>query len=187
MKEKEIWKDIPGYEDVYQVSDLGRVRSLDRYVISSSGRKRFYEGREMKFRKDKDGYLRVGLSKNGILKTYRIYSLVAKTFIGPKPENYQICHIDSDKLNNALSNLRYDTRSENNIDEYRNGNTRGMKFNVEEVLEIRRLYASEKYTQRELGVMFETVPTNINNIVTRKSFAWLNDDGTIDNSKTKVS
>lgn len=93
---KEIWKDIKGYEGIYQVSDLGRVRSL------KFGKERILVGR-----KDSDGYLRVGLCKDGKEKTCRVHRLVAEAFI-PNPDGLpQVNHKDERKSNNVASNLEW--------------------------------------------------------------------------------
>ncbi|WP_366942568.1 NUMOD4 domain-containing protein [uncultured Thomasclavelia sp.] len=66
---KEIWKDVPNYEGLYQVSNLGNVRSLDRYVFRSDGIKHFCKGRKLIPSKNKDGYLQIKLCKNSKDKT----------------------------------------------------------------------------------------------------------------------
>ena len=107
---KEIWKDIKGYEGLYQVSSFGRVKSFDS--IDKLGRIR--KGRILKGGKITHGYLKVKLYKNGIASHHRIHRLVAQAFI-PNPENKsEVNHIDEDKTNNMLSNLEWVTRNENN-------------------------------------------------------------------------
>lgn len=97
---EENWKDIEGYEGLYQVSNLGRV-------------KRVTTGRVLKGCKDKDGYLRVDLCKNGKHKTHKIHRIVAQAFI-PNPEHKpEVNHIDENKTNNMVSNLEWSTRKEN--------------------------------------------------------------------------
>ena len=98
---KEIWKDIKGYEGLYQVSNLGRV-------------KRVTTGRVLKQFPNKQGYLLVSLCKTGKQKSFAIHRLVAQAFI-LKPENKpEVNHIDEDKTNNMVSNLEWCTRVENN-------------------------------------------------------------------------
>lgn len=184
--ELEVWKDIPEYEGLYQVSNLGRVRSVDREVLCRGGKTRISLGKILKQGKDTNSRLIVGLSKNGKIKTKRSYNLVALAFIGERPEGYQVCHIDGDVTNNKLSNLRYDTRSQNEIDRYKQGRQHG-KLSTDEVLEIRRLYATGEYTKVKLGKMFKVKDTTIYRIINHQTFSWLNDDGTIDESKTSVS
>ncbi|MBM6630318.1 HNH endonuclease [Mammaliicoccus vitulinus] len=185
---KEIWKAIPGFEGLYEVSDLGRVRSLDREVIYKDGRVRIYKGEILKQYINTHERLKVNLSKDNKAYTKHPHSLVALAFIGERPENYHVCHIDGDLTNNKLTNIRFDTASQNAIDIYRYGKKSGTgKLSIEQVLEIRQLYTTGKYSQRELAQEFNVSRVNINYIVTRKSFTWLNDDGTIDESHTAVS
>lgn len=109
MKLKEIWKNITGFEDLYQVSNFGRVR-----------RKKGYQAKKDRILKPIDngnGYLGVALSKNSIYKRYYIHRLVAKTFIGDS--NKEVNHKDGDKSNNKLSNLEWLSRSENQKHRYK--------------------------------------------------------------------
>lgn len=97
---EEIWKDIEGFEGLYQVSNLGRV-------------KRFATGKVLKSGKDGGGYLQVDLCKNGKRKTHRIHRLVAQAFI-PNPEHKpEVNHIDEIKTRNMVSNLEWMTAKEN--------------------------------------------------------------------------
>lgn len=111
--DKEIWKDIAGYEKMYQVSNLGRVRSLDRY--SWNGYKYWLQrGKILKPCQQKSGYLNVDLS-DGHSKShkYRVHRLVAQAFI-PNPNNYpQVNHKDEDKSNNKVENLEWCTAKYN--------------------------------------------------------------------------
>ena len=184
---KEEWKAIPGYEGYYEVSDLGRVRSVDRTITRSDGQLRTQKGRILKEGTDSRKRLKVYLTKNGKQSTKATHSLVALAFIGERPKGYETCHIDGDYTNNKLSNIRYDTGSENQIDIYRYGKKHAIgKLTVEQVLEIRKLYATGKYKQVELAKKYEVHSTVISSIVLRKSFKWLNDDGTIQESKTQI-
>lgn len=113
---EEIWKDIKDYEGSYQVSNFGRVRSLDRSYIKSDGVLEHRHGQLMTLKLDKDGYYMVGLRlHNKPKKCFRVNILVAKTFI-ENPHNYdQINHKDENKLNNNVENLEWcDSKYNNN-------------------------------------------------------------------------
>jgi len=105
----EIWKDIEGYENKYQVSNLGNVKSLetwagDRYIRREKILKNNLCG---------NGYYYVCLSKNGKVKKYKVNRLVAQAFI-PNIDNKPFTnHIDGNKLNNCVDNLEWCTQSEN--------------------------------------------------------------------------
>ncbi|EOH45638.1 TPA: hypothetical protein IXN57_000426 [Enterococcus faecium] len=109
----EVWKDIEGYEGLYQVSNLGRVKSLERVTIRKDGRKLPCRERILKLQTDRNSYCQIQLCKDGKIKNYRIHVLVAKHFIGERPESYQVNHIDENKANNAVFNLEYLTPKEN--------------------------------------------------------------------------
>ena len=111
------WVDIKGYEGLYQVSDTGLVRSLDRMVtqISKHGTPmdRIYKGRVLKSRVGKYGYEYLQLSKDGISKTCKIHRLVALHFCKNLFNEAVVNHIDGDKLNNNFENLEWVTLTQN--------------------------------------------------------------------------
>lgn len=110
---KEIWKAIKDYEGKYEVSNLGRVKSLER----KSRLNRKIKERILAPREHTGGYLRVQLSR----KDFYIHRLVAETFI-PNPENKsQVNHIDGNKRNNRVDNLEWNTPLENNLHAIRTG------------------------------------------------------------------
>jgi len=114
---EEIWKDIEGYEGYYQISNFGRVRSLDREVVSKNGNLKKLKGSIKKIQIDNQGYYHACLYKNSKSKTYKIHSLVAMAFLNHIPNGYVkiIDHIDGNKLNNNLSNLQIITQRQNKI------------------------------------------------------------------------
>jgi hypothetical protein len=104
---EEIWKDIEGYEGRYQVSNLGRVRSLDRVCIMKNGLKRLQKGRIMAFFIGHDGYHIVKLCSKSLKVGYRVHRLVAMAFI-ENPNNLPIInHKDENKINNCVDNLEW--------------------------------------------------------------------------------
>lgn len=186
MKE-ETWKAIPGFEGLYEVSDLGRVRSLDREVTGKSGSIRKLKSKILKTGISLDGRLLVQLSKEGKTTMHSVHKLVTLTFIGDRPNGYHICHIDGDSFNNRLSNLKYDTPKENFIDYYRQGlKTPNSKLSINAVVEIRKLYKIGGYSQTTLGKMFNVSHDIIHRVVTYKSYTHISDDGTIKESTTSI-
>lgn len=113
-----IWKDILGYEGLYQVSSCGEVRSLDTIVtqISRHGTpmQRVYYGKVLKQRTGKAGYNYIILSKEGLQKTHKVHRLVALHFVESVTGCEVVNHIDGDKLNNHFSNLEWTTVTGNN-------------------------------------------------------------------------
>lgn len=114
MMTKEIWKDVPNYEGYYQVSNLGRVRSLDR-ITKTTKRQMALKGRILKHCKNHQGYHHVSLMINGRLKTRQVHQLVAIAFMNHKPCGHKIVvdHIDNDINNNRLNNLQLLTNRQN--------------------------------------------------------------------------
>jgi hypothetical protein len=109
---EEIWRDIEGYEGLYQVSNLGRVRSLDRIEkYGHSFRKR--NGRILKSIRDKDGYQSVTLSFKSINKRCRVHRLVWEAFNGSIPDGIECNHLNERKDDNRLENLNLMTPKEN--------------------------------------------------------------------------
>ena len=109
----ENWKDIKGYEGFYQVSDLGRVKSLERDVFNSRGIVYHLKEKILVPNLDRGGYTNVGLYKNGKRKFMLVHRLVALAFI-PNPENKsQINHRDEVKTNNVVENLEWCSAQEN--------------------------------------------------------------------------
>ena len=116
---QEVWKPIEGYEGRYEVSNLGRVKSLSRTVINT-GRvlKEKYNCLHLK----RGGYYSVLLSNDGVKKTILLHQLVAKAFIENKGNHRAVNHIDGDKLNNRVDNLEWVSSRENSCHYYLNSN-----------------------------------------------------------------
>lgn len=109
----EIFKSISGYEGIYEVSNLGTVRSIDRLIVSRRGSKEIREGRTLKVELHSRGYLRVMLSRFDVHKKVYIHRLVAETFIDNPLRKPQINHRNLNKKDNRVSNLEWCTLNEN--------------------------------------------------------------------------
>jgi hypothetical protein len=180
----EIWKNIQGYDRIYQISTYGEIRSLDRTVMSGKNRQTFVQGKKLKPVRMKSGHLQITLCKNGVEKTKLLHHLVLETFVGPCPEGMECRHFpDRDPSNNRLDNLLWGTRQENRNDMKFHGTNLGCKGNTkgerqhlskltsEQIIDIRKKYASGKFTQKQLGELFGVDKTNIGQIVKRKTWA----------------
>lgn len=182
----EKWLNVVGYEGLYLVSDRGNVKSIDRIVKRGSNEMRL-KGKTLKLQDD-GACLSLKLSKNGKTKTHRLHQLVCAAFIGEKPINYEVLHADGDYTNNDISNLTYDTKSENQIDLYRIGEkSSNGKLDVSKVLTIRKLYSTGNHTYKSLAKMFDLGPTNIGRIVKKEIYKYVDDCGNIIESTTAVS
>ena len=120
---QEIWRDVVGFEESYQVSNTGRVRSKSRLIVMSASQKSASyvsrrKGRILKPGKSSNGYFTVSL---GSRNSKTLHSLVAEAFIGPCPDGCEVLHIDGSRTNNCVDNLRYGTRRENIMDAVKHG------------------------------------------------------------------
>lgn len=137
---REVFEDLKGYEESYQINDFGRIFTKRRLVGNQ-----IYYGRELIPQITKDGYLKVTLSKDGESKKFYLHRLVAIQFLD-NPDNLpQVNHIDGNKLNNQVSNLEWCTKQENQNHAVRTGlmqrgqNRPSAKLTEEQVLEIYKL------------------------------------------------
>lgn len=122
----EIWRSVPGYEGLYEVSNCGRVRSPDRVCKGPAGTVEMHPGRLLAVSKRlRGGYLEVSLMAGGQRKHRTVHSLVAEAFIGERPQGADVMHLDGDRENNHLENLRYGTRQQNLNQTYEYGGRQG--------------------------------------------------------------
>lgn len=103
----EIWKDVEGYVGYYQVSNNGRIRSIDRLVVHEDGTKRILKGKILKLFKEKNGYYSVCLRKKGQRKTHHVHRIVGKAFIENKENLPTINHKNEVKTDNRIENLEW--------------------------------------------------------------------------------
>jgi NUMOD4 motif/HNH endonuclease len=117
----ERWLAVVGYEGLYEVSDHGHVRSVDRTIQYSDGRTRRYTGQCLTPNtQGNDGYPRVTLSRNSSCKTVLVHQLMLKAFVGNPPDGQESLHANDIRTANDLTNLSYGTRSQNVLDQVRN-------------------------------------------------------------------
>lgn len=173
---KEIWKDVEGYDGMYQVSSLGRVRSWRHGNMHPGKRK---SPRILKTSKRKGDYGRVALLKSGAQKTRTIHRLVAESFI-PNPHNKPcVNHIDGDKHNNHISNLEWVTFSENSKHAIREGlhpglkalkgeTNRNSKLTKGDVRLIREMQG--KVSGEQMSRIFKVSASNISAIINNKTW-----------------
>lgn len=170
-----VWKPVdsaPGYE----VSNDGCVRSVDRVIDAKDGRKLKFQGRVLKKGLSGSGYYQVTFSLPSGPKIGLIHRLVAQAFLGGDQKGRVVCHYDGNRLNNHVSNLRFDTYSGNMSDCVRHGTSArgsrnaGSKLREEDVIEIRRLHISGCYTRSDLSRIFGVSENRIGMIITGR--AW---------------
>ncbi len=134
-------------DDKYEISDKGRIRNKTTLKVlrpSSSG----------------SGYLLFPRYKGKVFSGMYVHQAVALAFIGERPEGYDVSHIDGDKMNNCLSNIKYESKKENCYRKrehgtHNNGDKNGQaKLTREQVNEIRELYTTGEYSHAKLGKMF---------------------------------
>lgn len=164
----EIWRDVPGYEGLYMVSNTGKIMSFQKVGLFGKNN----NGRLLKQRTDKFGYKFVFLSKDGIKKRGSVHRLVAMAFI-PNPDNLpQVNHKDETRDNNVIGNLewctvvynnRYGNRRQKSSASSRGENNGRAILTEKQVLEIRKTYipGDKIYCKRKLaekyGVTYETI------------------------------
>lgn len=174
--ENEIWKSIEGFNR-YEVSNLGRVRSLNVTYTNSTGVQRSIIGRILKYGYYKDGYSKVILSQKSILKTLKVHRLVAKAFIPNLENKPYVNHINGIKTDNRVQNLEWVTPKENSqhffsSDLYvcnNNGEKNGMsKMKKEDIIKIRemRKTMSIKY----VAYFFNISHSQVSSIANKKSW-----------------
>jgi hypothetical protein len=160
----ETWLDIPGWTGYYQVSNLGRVRSVERTIIRADGKKKTFQSKVLaNTMNQKRGYQQVSLSKENTRTTTYVHRLVAVAFLGNFSETSEVCHNDGDKTNNNIANLRWDTRSGNAADKLRHGTSnRGERHGNAKLLEaaaieIKTSPLSYSVLAKRFGVSTSTV------------------------------
>ena len=177
--EWEIWKDIPNYYELYQGSNLNRIKSLERWITTKLGFKRFIKEKILHEWVVGSGYRQIGLFKNNKLKFFYVHRILAQIFL-PNPLNLpEVNHKNGIKTDNKIENLEWVSKSENMQHAHKIGlivrepgeKNYNKKLNNEQVLEIRKMYATGNYSQRKLGEIFKVDRGNIHYITSRKTWS----------------
>lgn len=160
---EEIWKDIKGYEGLYQISSVGRVKRIDKEIIVKTPHKgtfvKIWKGRILK--PGKGMYFMIDLCKNNKVKRKLIHRLVAETFI-PNPENKpQVNHIDGNKYNNKVSNLEWVSISENAIHAYRKLGRIPPRNASIICIETGKIYKKMLDAQEDTGILITSICNNL--------------------------
>jgi hypothetical protein len=178
----EIWKDIPGYEGIYQASSLGRIKSLKRIAELRYKYKRTIRERILKLVPDNFGYYKVSLHKDKKIKTIKVHKLVALTFIKNEENKREVNHIDGNKKNNKPDNLEWCSRSENMKHAFKNGLHNQLKgerhgkskLKKKDVINIKKKIKAGLLL-KEIANEYNVTKATISSIKRRKSWRHLKD------------
>lgn len=162
-----MWKAVVGYEGIYEVSDVGDVRSLPRTGTRSDGRRYVVSGRVLRCGTHPAGHKHVMLCVDGHYVTRKVHHLVAEAFLGPWPEGATVVrHLNDDPADNRSENLAYGTQADNIRDCMRNGNkprgerhsgARLTRAQVTEIKEGLRDGVQQKHFMEKFGVSQKTI------------------------------
>jgi hypothetical protein len=147
MMSEIVWKEIPGYEGLYEVSNTGFVRRADTKRMMS------------RWTCTTRGYWKTRLSNNGTAKGWDIHTLVLLAFVGPRPEGHECRHLDGDRTNANLNNLQWGTAKENQNDRHRHG-THNLGENSARV----------KYTEERIRSAIEYYNTGVSALAVDRKF-----------------
>jgi len=169
---KEIWKPIQGFEQHYQISSFGNIKSIDRVVIHSNGFKRIYHGKILNNVVATTGYLKITMSKKGVPKSKYIHVLVGLHFIPNKTKKPCINHINGIKTDNSVNNLEC-THSENTKHSYAIGlqlpkSPKTKLFTAKQIIKIRLL--NHKMSQLEIGKLYNISQPHVSAIMTNRIY-----------------
>ena len=163
----ESWRPVVGYENLYAVSDHGRMRTFQHQRRYGRGRFRL-----MKLVPHSGGYWMIRLHSQKKSKGFLVHRLVYESFVGPIPEDMVINHKDGNKRNNRIDNLELATEAENQLHALWMG-LKAKKLTADIVREIRKMYATGEYTYMELGRFFKVNWYTIRKIVKRWEWKWV--------------
>lgn len=146
MEDKEIWKSVPGYDGLYEVSSFGRIKSLPKNVVGRSGCNRYCKEKIMKPTLKNNGYFSIALYNAAGNKKMYVHRLVCLCFYGES--ELHVNHVDGDKSNNHLYNLEYVSQRENNCHMFskkNKGKLIGVKKNFNRYMAVIRINGKHIY------------------------------------------
>jgi hypothetical protein len=169
------WKDIPGWETRYEISEYGDVRSKDMVVGAKGGKTAVRKGRVLSPVKKNNGYLAVTLTDGVNRPQIGVHRLVARAFVGECPIGLHVLHGDGDKTNNHFANLRYGTPAENVADTKRHGRQRRGSQSANAKLDddaVRHIRESSR-NGVALAKMYNVTTAHISSVRSRRTWKHL--------------
>lgn len=164
----ENWKKVVGFEEQYEISNIGNLRSVDRLVDHYKGGKRLYKGTNKKLRLNKDGYFRCNLKNKGKRFDFTIHRLVAISFLEKPIGKDFVNHINGIKTDNRVENLEWCTCGENTIHAVKERLIK-TKLNDAQAMEIK----NSKLSNRKLGKIYNIDSTIVWRIKNNKAYKHL--------------
>jgi hypothetical protein len=172
----ERWLPVPGYEGLYEISSLGKLRSFPRQTRAG-----ILGGKPIAGSKDEDGYIRATFSRDGKATRMYVHDVVLLAFIGPAPAGHEARHLNGHPAENDLGNLTWGTRSENAFDRTRHGTNVNRKGELHPMTSLRNEDAMEiirmkqrGMKQRDIALIYRIGEATVSRIVNAKGWLHLN-------------
>jgi hypothetical protein len=156
---QEIWLPVLGYEGLYEVSNMGKVRSLDRIVPDKTHGTRKLNGKFLAQTVDEFGRKSVVFSKHSITLKKRVHLIVAAHFLGPNVSGLEVCHNDGNNSNNCVTNLRYDTHKSNMEDMADHGKSQRGEKNYNATTKLEQ--AKQIIGLRKQGLIYKDIAAKV--------------------------
>jgi len=169
------WRAIPEWDGRYEVSDKGEVRSIDRRVDASNGRTNFIRGQYLKSRAVL-GYPQVKLRRPGQAWHVKVHTLVLLAFVGPRPDGEEARHLNGDRTDNRLENLRWGTKLENGADKAAHCSSKGVNHGRHKLTAFQAFMVQESpahIKHAELAAQLGVTSASISCIRRGINWGWL--------------